>query len=96
MKLPPRTADTMSMAIAMSSPNGRMSKRSRIQAERALHTALFGNCSLKGERPVPTIDERRARLLQRAKELRDMAARGMQPRAFVKEAIRIEAEAAAL
>lgn len=97
MPLPPRTADTMSMAIAMSSPSGRMSKRARVQAESALHAALFGSdYDLKGERPAPTVEEKRARLIQRATELRQMAARGMQPRAFPKEAARLEAEAASM
>lgn len=46
-KLPPRMADTMSDAIAMSSPNGRMSKRARKVAEKKLSTSLFGEDGLK-------------------------------------------------
>ncbi len=41
-KLPTRTADTMSDAIAMSSPNGRMSKRAKAAATERLRVSLFG------------------------------------------------------
>lgn len=41
--LPPRTADTMSEAIAMSSPSGRMSRRAYAQASRRLAESLFGS-----------------------------------------------------
>lgn len=40
--LPARTADTMSDAIALDSPNGRMSKRAKDAASRRLAVALFG------------------------------------------------------
>jgi hypothetical protein len=90
-RLPSRTLDTMGEAIALSSPSGRMSKRARKVAERRLSTALFGEAGLapphvsQGD-PVET-------LLRRARELRDLAARGMRPRAHVKEAERLEAQA---
>lgn len=97
MTLPPRTVDTMSMAIAMSSPSGRMSRRARADAEKRLCVALFGtDCDLKGERPLPTIQEKHDRLLQRAKEMRHFASQGFGPRKHLIEAIRLEAEAAAL
>jgi hypothetical protein len=40
--LPPRTANTMSDAIAIASPNGRMSKRAKANATKRLGEALFG------------------------------------------------------
>lgn len=40
--LPARTADTMSMVIGMTSPNGKMSKAARARATRQLEVALFG------------------------------------------------------
>jgi len=91
MTLPPRTADTMSEAIAMSSPNGRMSKRQQQLAQKRLAIALFGEGGIpRASPPQPTQKER---LLRQAKTLRDLAARGMKPRAFAKEAARLEAEA---
>ena len=68
-----RCADTMSDAIALSSPNGRMSKRARKQAEDRLEMTLFGKIGvtvqdLKGERPEPTEKEK---LLFRAKQDRE-------------------------
>ncbi len=40
--LPKRTANTMSEAIALASPSGKMSKRARQAAEKRLSEALFG------------------------------------------------------
>jgi hypothetical protein len=90
-RLPSRTLDTMGEAIALSSPSGRMSKRARKAAERRLSTALFGEGGLAPPR-VSQGDPVEA-LLRRAMELRDLAARGMRPRAHVKEAERLEAQA---
>lgn len=90
--LPPRTADTMSMAIALSSPSGRMSKRARAAAEKRLAEALFGTGGIP--RPEPKQPSNKERLLQQAARLRDLAARGMRVSAFTKEAVRLEAEAA--
>lgn len=95
MTLPPRTADTMSEAIALSSPNGRMSKRAKAAAQKHLAIALFGEGGLpkRGLPPQPT----RAESLRReAKHCRDLASRGMRPRAFLKQAHWCEAEAARL
>lgn len=52
-------ADTMTDAIALSSPSGRMSKRARKAAEQRLCMALFGKpeitlADLKGEPRQPT------------------------------------------
>lgn len=93
--LPPRTPDTMSDAIAMSSPSGRMSKRARQAAQERLRVALFGPEGLQ-PRGLPPQPSKRERLLAQAQRLRDLAARGMCVRAYPKEATRLEAEAAAL
>jgi hypothetical protein len=92
--LPPRTSATMSDAIAMSSPSGRMSKRARKAAEKRLSVALFGPSGYIPEKP-PQEDPVDSRL-RRARDFRYMAARGMQVRTFSREAARLEAEAAAL
>jgi hypothetical protein len=94
---PARTADTMSMAIAISSPSGRMSKAARKRAEKQLVQALFGNEGLSVLAPkLPPQPSKKDSLLREAKNLRELAARGMKPRAFVKEALKLEAEAATL
>jgi hypothetical protein len=91
---PPRTADTMSDAIALSSPSGRMSKRARRQADARLSLALFGPKGLQRE-PTPQ-PSRQEQLLRRAAYLRDLAARGMSRRTFTREANRLEQEARTL
>lgn len=98
MILPTRTADTMSNAIALSSPSGRMSKRARRAAEKRLHDALFGTepYSLKGEDKPPTPTESAARLRNYAAFLRGLADRGMRPRVHRREAERLDREAAAM
>lgn len=95
MKLPDRTADTMADAIAMSSPNGRMSKRARKAAQDRLGRALFGDYDPHARRE-PTPEEKRAQILSYAQFLRRLAARGMAPRKYIKEAERLEAQAATL
>jgi hypothetical protein len=90
MTLPKRTADTMSDAIALSSPNGRMSKRAKEEAVKRLHKALFGEGGLQPE-PVEQPSERE--LLAQVARLRDLAARGMNTKKFTKEADRLEAMA---
>ena len=94
MSLPPRTSDTMIDAIALSSPCGRMSKSARNAAEKRLAVALFGPAGLiPAQRPDA---DPRESLLRRAKELRELAARGMSKRAFTREAERLEAQAEAM
>lgn len=94
MALPTRTSDTMVDAIALSSPSGRMSKRARKAAERRLAVALFGEAGLvPAKRPESDPKEL---LLRRAKELRELAARGMSTRAFTREAQKLEEQAEAL
>jgi hypothetical protein len=99
VSLPPRTTDTMSDAIAIASPNGRMSKRAKDAAVRRLGVALFGPGGLTvedlqgGTTPQPT---KRESLLSHAALLRELAARGMSTGRYSREADRLEAQAAAL
>ena len=93
--LPLRTANTMSDAIALSSPNGRMSGRARKTAQDRLSLALFGEGGLQHPQ-LSAQPSKRDLLLQQAARLRDLATRGMRPRANVRDAIALEAEAAAL
>lgn len=96
-KLPKRTADTMSMAIAMSSPDGRMSKAAKKRAHDRLAEALFGEEGLSAVAPkLPPQPTKKEAMLAHAQRLRDLAAAGMKPRAYAKEAARLEAEAEAL
>ena len=100
MKLPERTADTMSEAIAMSSPSGCMSKRAKAAAEKRFRKMLFGPEGLpwpgSPDRLKHKQDSRCVVLLRRAWELRELAARGMCTRKYTKEAARLEAKAAKL
>lgn len=69
---PPCSADTMSQAIALSSPSGRMSKRARCAAEQRLAKELFddlGPAGLKGQ-PSPG-PSNATRLRQHAVMLQD-------------------------
>ena len=92
--LPKRTADTMSDAIALSSPSGRMSKRARFKYEERLRVALFGVNGLQHEpTPQPTA---RNRLLEQAARLRELAARGMSTKRYLREAEKLEHEASLL
>jgi len=67
---PERTLDTMSDAIAIDSPNGRMSKRAHAAASARLASALFGPAGLKG---VETVPEPRKMLADRAARTRGYA-----------------------
>jgi hypothetical protein len=89
MNYPPRTADTMSDAIALSSPSGKMSKRARRTAEEKLSVALFGPGGLQRE-PPPQPDER-TKLLRQAAILRDLANRGMRTKSYTRKAEELEA-----
>lgn len=74
------------------SPSGRVSKRARRAALERARVELFGPNGL--ERPgLPPQPSERERLLAHAARLRDLAARGMKSRAFIKEATRLETEA---
>lgn len=91
--LPARTADTMSDAIALSSPNGRMSKRAKIDAQKRLSRALFGDYVPPTLPPQPSEIEK---LQREAAQCRDLASRGMRPRAFIKQAEWCEQRIAAI
>ena len=84
----------MGEAIALSSPSGRMSGRARAAADARLRVALFGPT---GHLPAVVVPQpsRRAALLHQAAELRELAARGMKPRAYRRRADELEREAAA-
>lgn len=76
------------------SPSGRVSKRARAKALERTRLELFGPDGLA--RPTPPDQPSDAEsYLRRARELRELAARGMKPRAFVREAERLEAMARA-
>lgn len=98
MATAPRNADTMSEAIALSSPSGRMSKRAREAARKRLAEMLWGpggatREDICGTCPQPSkADALRAH----AARLRDLASRGMSVRKYTREAERMEAEAARL
>jgi len=90
MTLPPRTADTMSDAISLSSPNGRISNRAKAASQDRLRVALFGDAGLQRvQAPQPS---RANKLRWRIRDLRAMAARGMSKRAFTMEADALQAE----
>lgn len=85
--------DTMVDAIAMSSPSGRMSKAQRKRNHDRLVKMLFGEEGLSALAPkLPPQPTDKERDLRHAKFLRELAARGMKPRANIKEAERLEAK----
>lgn len=86
--LPPRTLDTMSEAIALSSPEGKISKRAFDAASSRLGEALFGDYQ-----PSVLVEDERDNMLRRAGELRELAARGMCVRKYTREAEKLEREA---
>jgi hypothetical protein len=94
MKLPPRTMDTMSEAVALSSPSGRTSGAAKRRANERLRVALFGEGGLEGLTVAQPLEA--DRLLRQATELRGLAARGMKPRAYLKKALELEARAGML
>lgn len=87
---PPRSLDTMSDAIAMSSPSGRSSAASKRRASLALSNALFGPGGLErpGLPPKPTQKEAD---LRHARFLRDLASRSKRPRRYIRNAEMLEA-----
>lgn len=72
------------------SPSGKVSKRARRAAEAQLVHELWPEGLAQEPVPQPSARER---LLAQAARLRDLAARGMHPRKYLKEAKRLEAEA---
>lgn len=94
MPLPPRTPNTMSDAIALSSPSGRMSKRAKATASERLRISLFGKEGMSREDlhgGVTRQPSAKDKLLTQAQRLRDLAARGMSVRKFTREADKLEA-----
>lgn len=94
LKLPLRNADTMSMAIEMSSPSGHMSKRAHAAAVKRLAFALWGTKGM----PCPTCKQptKYETLMRQAGEFRELAGRGMHPRSYIKQAEMHEAMAKAI
>lgn len=83
---------------SMLSPSGRVSKRARAAAMKREHDRLFPPGFW--DKQEPTEAERIAAeveaLRRQAAQLRDLAARGMKPRAYPKLAAELEAKADAL
>lgn len=103
MSLPKRTADTMSDAIALSSPSGRMSKRARAAAEKRLAVALFGPNGLTREAltggpvPQPSLAEKLRRDIAMWRDLHARGvALGMKTKKYAKAADAAEIELAKL
>ena len=92
--IPERTADTMSLAIEMTSPSGSTSKRALKAAQERLRIELFGVEGL----PTPTVKQptEYESLMRQAAYLRDYASKGLHPRAYKKQAEQLEARAALL
>jgi len=82
--------DTLVEAIALSSPSGRMSRAAKERAQERLRRKLFGDGLSYPQAKQPS---KAKALRRRAAELRELASRGVKPRAYVKEAERLEAEA---
>lgn len=93
-RLPDRDASTMGEAIALSSPNGRMSERARSAANERLRQSLFGKDGLQKELPEQPTEA--AALRRQATELRGIAERGMNARSYLKKAQELERQAASL
>jgi len=100
MTAPHRTADTMSDAIALSSPSGRMSRRAREAAQRRLAADLFGPNGEVWRRAEPSAQQVRAAridsLRRHAARLLELADRGMAEPKYRREAAKATAQADAL
>ena len=91
MPLPKRNLDTMSEAIALSSPSGKMSKRASKSATERLRVSLFGKDGLEHPKcEQPTEGEY---LLRKARQLEDLDDRGMSVRKYRKEAEKLRERA---
>ena len=79
------------------SPSGKISKRARKAALKREHDRLFPTGFWdQPKSAIQVATEKRASLLQAAFNLREMAARGMNAKRFIKEAVRLEQQAAAI
>lgn len=76
------------------SPNGHMSKRARTAALTRETARIFEGVDLTPK--LPPQPSKRDRLLQEATRCRELASRGMRPRAFIKQAEMCERQAAEL
>lgn len=74
----------MSMTIEMTSPSGRMSKRTHKATTERLAFAMWGAEGM----PKPTCKQptEYETLMRQAKEFRELASRGMHPRSYIKQA----------
>lgn len=79
--LPERTLNTMSDAIGLSSPNGRMSKRMQAKTSEQLRVALFGEKGLHFEVEQPSEAEV---LTRQIGNIEDLLSRGMKPKGYKK------------
>lgn len=95
MSLPERNNDTMGEAIALSSPNGTMSKRSRKAAMRRLEVMLFGEAGMAAAITPQRLPQRTERelLIEQADRLEALADRGMCVRKYRKLAAEFRAKA---
>lgn len=75
------------------SPNGRVSKRSREAAMERVRKELFADIEDPQIFKPPTNAEKALSLRRTAENLRQLAARGMKPKAYVKAAAKLETEA---
>jgi len=89
----PRAPFSTGEAIALSSPSGHMSKSARNAALKRLKDTLFPEGLPK---LLPQQPSEREYLLQQATRLRELASRGMKPRAYLKKAEELERIANAL
>ena len=82
-------------ALALASPSGRISKRALKAAQKRIHDQLFpaGYWEEINRRPQPSKAEK---LLQAARQLRELAERGMNTTKYLKQALKFEAEAACI
>jgi hypothetical protein len=87
----PVKGDTLVDVIALSSPSGHMSRRARKAAQERLRIELFGKNGLTA--PVVAQPSPIETLRRQARELRELAARGMRPRAYSLKATELELEA---
>jgi hypothetical protein len=99
MKFPTRTPDTMSDAIALSSPSGRMSHRAKSTAQRRLAIALFGPTSTREDFTGSDTRDKHVKRLERIeyrmRDLRQLCARQLnsaRSNAVKREMASLEAE----
>jgi hypothetical protein len=85
----------MSDAISMTSPNGRMSGRAKAAMQENLRVSLFGKDGLPHP-GLPQQPTKQESLRRQAANLRGLADRGMRPRAFLRDAAALEAQADAM